>query len=119
MQELIRIKENSFCVIRVLSGKFMYIRLHFHFLNAKVIISNDTLKIFSCYLVNCTLSTLSQGISLGRQPGSLTDTQLGARMLKAPLCGKRGHKVFMLVQVFIRKSRFWIIINNYDYVVLL
>lgn len=70
MQELIRIKENSFCVIRVLSGKFMYIRLHFHFLNAKVIISNATFKIFSSYLLNCTLSTLSQVISLGRQPGS-------------------------------------------------
>lgn len=120
MQELIRIKENNFCVIRALSGKFMLIRLHFHFLNAETIISNATLNIFSSYLLSCTSSTLSQFISPEKQAGSslIAGSQVGRRMLKAPLCGKRGHKMFV-VQVFIRKSRFWIIINNYDYVVLL
>lgn len=122
MQKLIRTKENSFRVIRGLSGKFIYIRLPLNFLNVEVIISNATLNIFSSYLLNCNLSTPSQFISAQRWLGSspmVTDSQPGRGMLKAPLCGKRADKMFKLAQVFLRPSRFWIIISNSSDVVLL
>jgi len=69
VQELIKIKENSFCVIRALSGKSTYIRLYFHFLNAEVITCSATLNIFSSCLLNCIASAWSQLILPGRQPG--------------------------------------------------
>lgn len=116
MQELLRIKKISFCVIRVLSGKFKYIRLDFSYLNAEAIISNATWNRFSSYLLNCILSTLTQLISPGRQSGSSVTYRHTAGQKDAE--GTRGHKMFMLMHIFKTRSGFRVI-NNYGYVDLL
>jgi len=71
MQELIRIKENSLCMI---SGKFMHIRLHFNSPNAGVTISNAAVKVFSSHPLHCGVAAHLTG----RQPGSRLTDKLAA-----------------------------------------
>lgn len=110
MQELIKIKENSFCVIRALSGKSTYIRLYFHFLNAEVITCSATLNIFSSCLLNCIASAWSQLILPRRQPGG--EAHLHPQRYWRHLWQQQGHRMFTLVHVLKTKSGFGVITNN-------
>lgn len=114
MQELIKIKENSFCVIRALSGKSTYIRLYFHFLNAEVITCSATLNIFSSCLLNCIASAWSQLILPGRQPGG--EAHLHPQRYWRHLWQQQGHRMFTLVHILKTKSGFGVITNNCSFV---